>query len=145
MPPAAPVPLAAIACGLPAPLLATLIAALRLPSADGVNVSANEHDAPALTTAQFDALTANSAALLLVIDDTVTAALPVLLSVIVCAALAVPTTWLPNGAAAGSDSCPVPGGGVLVMPVPDSGIDTAPPSAYVIVSVVLSAPAAAGE
>jgi len=48
---AAPVPLRATVCGLPAALSATLILALRAPVADGVKVTAMVHDPPADTPA----------------------------------------------------------------------------------------------
>ena len=78
-------------CGLPGPLLATVIVALRTPGADGWNVTLNVHEAPAFTVVQVYPLTGNSALLLLVIAATVTAALPTLVTVTACGPLAVPT------------------------------------------------------
>ena len=51
-PPDKPVPLTAIVCGLPVPLLTTTTLALRAPAIAGENVMLNAHDAPGATVAQ---------------------------------------------------------------------------------------------
>src|SRR5690348_16761695 len=90
-PPAAlPVPPTTMDCGLPVPLLTIVTVALRAPVAAGMKVMLNEQPLPAATLAQLEPLTANSPLLLLVIDETATEAVPMLLSVTACGALAVP-------------------------------------------------------
>jgi hypothetical protein len=103
----------------------------------------NEQPPPAATLVQFDPLTANSLPLLLVIDDTVTAAPPTLLSVTACGALGVPTVVAGIVTLDGTDSCPT-GGGAVVTPDPDraTGKLLPPP---VNVYVTLSLPTAVGE
>jgi hypothetical protein len=94
--PVTPVPFAFTACGLPVPLLTTVIAALRVPAAPGVNVKLNEQPAPALTVAHVDDVMANSDGLLLLTLDTFTAVPPTLVTVTLRAELVVPTFWLPK-------------------------------------------------
>src|SRR5262249_13669292 len=106
-----PLPLAMIACGLPLPSLCTVIVALRKPTAAGVNVTLKLHAAPALSVAHVEPLTANSLALLLAIDDTFTAALPTFASVTDCGALLAPVLVSGIVTLAGTDSCPIGGGG----------------------------------
>src|SRR5690349_15966704 len=104
-------------CGLPVPLLTTVIVALRVPVAAGMKVTLNEQPLPAATLAQVDPLTANSPLLLLVIDDTDTAAPPVLLSETACDALAEPIAVAGIVTLEGIDSCPG-AGPPPVTPVP---------------------------
>jgi hypothetical protein len=64
--------------------------AVRGPAANGANVTLNVQDPPALTAAQFDPVTGNSPALLLVIDVTVTVLVPVFMTVTAWGPLIVP-------------------------------------------------------
>jgi hypothetical protein len=89
----------------------------------------NEHVAPALTVAQVEPLIENSDALLLAIEDTITAALPVLLSVTARGVLDVPSVWSGIAIAEAIDSAPVPDGGAVATPVPDSAIESTLPPA----------------
>ena len=79
--PVTPMPLALTACGLPVPVLTTVIVAFWVPVAPGVNVKLNEQPAPAPTVAHVEFVTANSDGLLLLTADTVTAAPPMLVTV----------------------------------------------------------------
>jgi len=120
-------PLATMVCGLLAPLLLIVIEALRTPMPLGANVTLNVHAAPAATLPHVEPLTANSAALLLAIDATVTGALPMLPIVTICGGLIAPMLWSGRLMLAGIDSWPVPGGGAFATPVPVSDIDSDPP------------------
>jgi len=90
-----PVPLKPTVCGLPLALSAKLSEALRVPVADGVNVTLTVQVLLGVTVApvQVSALLAKSLAFvpLIVTVETLSAALPVLLRVTVCDALVVPT------------------------------------------------------
>jgi hypothetical protein len=92
-----PVPVSDSICGLPVPVLATVIDADRGPTADAVNVTLKLQLAPTATTPeQLELVMANSAALLLVIAAIVTAVPPVLVSVNACGEPAAPTVCVPN-------------------------------------------------
>ena len=89
------VPLKLTVCGLPLALSVKLSEALKLPVADGVNVTLTVQVLLGATAApvQVSALLAKSLAFvpLIVTVETLSAALPVLLRVTVCDALVVPT------------------------------------------------------
>jgi hypothetical protein len=92
-----PEPVSAITCGLPVPVLVTVIDADRVPAADAVNVTLKLQLAPAATLpVQLELVSANSAVLLLLTAVTVTALPPVLVSVNACGAPATPTVCVPN-------------------------------------------------
>jgi len=100
-------------CGLPVPLLVTVMVALRGPLAAGVNVTLNVHCAPGFTLLQVLAEIANSAGTLLLTPAMATAVPPLLLTVTTTGALADPTGCAPNVTDAGSTSWPP-----LTAPVP---------------------------
>jgi len=137
-----PVPLRAIDCGLPVPVLVMVIDDERAPAADGVKVTLKLQLAPAATLpAHVDALSANSAALVLATDEIVTAAPPVLVSVNACGELAVPTAWVaPNPKGPGTLSTP---GFAAAWPVPER-LTVFAPALLLIVRVALRAPEAVG-
>ena len=112
--------LAAIDCGLPVPVLVTDSVALRAPLADGANATPNWQLPPAGTTDPLHRLLTigNSPALELATADTVTAALPMLVSVTVDGALCEPTVVPGRETATGIDSWP--GVDETTLPVPDS-------------------------
>src|SRR5436309_2360659 len=112
---AVPVPVAATFCGLPVPLLVTVIVAPRAPTAAGVKVTAMPQLAPGFNVVQL-VDTANSNGALLTTLATVTAVPPVLLTVTVLAALVAPTSSGPKSSDPVSVSCP--GGGGTLVPVP---------------------------
>ena len=94
---AVPVPLTAMVCGLPVPVLVTVIVVDRAPDAEGVNVTLKLQLAPTpMLPAQVEPLIGNSAALLPASDEIVTALPPVLVSVNACGAPATPTVCVPN-------------------------------------------------
>jgi len=105
----APVPLAATICGLPVPLLVTVMLAVRAPVADGVKVTAKLHVPPAATVVHVLADTANSPGALLAMLDTVTAAPLALVRVTVDGELDAPTFCVPNATCAGTVSVPLTG------------------------------------
>src|SRR5580658_1560314 len=97
-PGAVPVPLRVTDCGLPAALSVMVTLAVWLPLAAGVKVTLMEQLAPAarelpqvLVWAKAPLLVPVMAMLVMVM-----ATVPVLLNVTVCAALVVPTFWLPK-------------------------------------------------
>jgi hypothetical protein len=110
-------------------LLAIVTVALRAPAALGANVMLKLHAVPAATLLHVDPLTANSPALLLVIEFTVTATVPVLLSVTARGALVVPRVVSGIATEDAIESWPVPGGGATVVPAPDIDTDSDPPPA----------------
>ena len=110
-----------IDCGLPVPLLTIVTDALRAPATAGVNVMLNVQLPPALTLVQVEPLTANSALLLLVIAETVTAVPPMLLTVTAWGELDVPTVVAGIVTLAVIVSWPT-GGGAVVVPVPESAM-----------------------
>ena len=88
----APVPVRATACGLAGALSEKLSEALRLPMADGVKVRLTVHVSLGVTVAPVQwSVLAKSVALVpfSATDETVRFAVPVLVSVMVCAALVV--------------------------------------------------------
>src|SRR5689334_13320283 len=113
-------PLTAMDCGLPVPVLVTVNVPLREPAAAGVNVTLKVQPPPAVTIVQFDPLTANSLPVLLVIALTVTAAPPTLLIVTVCGEPVMPTVVAAIVTLDGIDSWPA--GGTVVAPAPESAI-----------------------
>ena len=94
-------------------LLFTESAALRLPAADGENDALIVHDAPLASVAGQLLVAGNSAALLLAMLKPVAAAVPVLDTVIVVAALVEPTFWT---AAKVNDA-----GATVIIAVPPAG------------------------
>ncbi len=86
-----PVPLRATLCGLPEALSEILIVPVRLPPAVGLKVTEIEQLAPALTVVPQVLVWEKSP--LAVMPEMVSEALPVLVSVTVCAALLVPDIW----------------------------------------------------
>jgi hypothetical protein len=139
--PDVPVPLALIVCGLPVPLLATVIVAARAPVVDGLKVTLTEQLAPAPTVEQVLLTTANSDGLLLVTPDTVTAEPPVLVIVALLAALVAPTFWLPKLIDAGIDNWP---GVTPDEPVPVAPIVMPAPPLRLTVMLALRVPDADG-
>ena len=92
-----PVPVTAIACGLPVPELAMVIDEDRGPAADAVNVMLKLQLAPGATLPlQLELVIANSAALLLLTAEMVTAVPPVLLRLKACGGPPTPIIWVPN-------------------------------------------------
>jgi len=139
---AVPVPVTAIVCGLPVPELVTVIAVERAPVAEGVNVTLKLQLAPAPTLpAQVEPLIANSAALLLVSAEIVTAVPPVLVNVNAWGALGVPAVWAANAYGPGTLKAP---GVATALPVPDR-VTVLAPALLLTVSVALRPPAADGE
>ena len=103
-PPVPPVPLTANDCGLPMPLLTTLIWPLRAPVAAGVNCRLTWHDDNGLTNVpgmQVVLTIVNSSGLLLATLVIVTAALPMLLTLRDTTELPMPTPTAPKFTAAG--------------------------------------------
>ena len=116
-----PEPVKEIICGLPVPELATVIDADRPPAADAVNVTLKLQPALAATLpVQLELVIANSAALLLVTADMVTALPPVLLRVKACGGPATPTVCVPNANGPGTLSTP---GVATAVPVPVTAMD----------------------
>lgn len=85
-----------MACGLPAALSVMVIEAIRLPSAEGVNVTLIMQFPPAATELPQLPVWAKSLALAPVISRLVifSVALPVLLTATDCAELVEPRVWL---------------------------------------------------
>jgi hypothetical protein len=138
---AVPVPLTEMVCGLPVPVLVTVIVVDRAPVAEGVNVTLKLQLAPTpMLPAQVEPLIGNSAALLPASDEIVTALPPVLVSVNACGALPVPTVCAANAYEAGMLKAP----GATTLPVPDS-VTVFAPALLFTVSVALRLPAADGE
>jgi hypothetical protein len=118
-----PVPVSAPVCGEPAALSATDSVALKLPVADGAKVTAIEQVADAASAlAQLLELIAKSLAFVppSVMPEIVSAALPLLVRVNVCAALVVPVVMLPKSAVAGVSAAT---GAAWAAPVQLSAID----------------------
>ena len=137
-----PVPDTAIACGLPVPVLVTVTDAERAPAADGVKVTLKLQLAPAATLpAQVEPEIANSAALLLATEETLTAVPPVLLSENTCGGPAAPTVWAAKANGAGMLRTP---GVATAVPVPVRATVLAPALLFTV-SVALRLPAADGE
>ena len=88
---ATPLPLTASVCGLPAPLLVTVIVALRVPVAAGVKVIVSAQLAPGATVVQVPAEAANSVGTLLATPEIVTGLPPTLVTGTFSGAPAVPT------------------------------------------------------
>jgi hypothetical protein len=141
-----PVPLTANDCGLPVPLLVTVIWPLRAPDAAGENWTLTVHDEPGFTVApsvQVRLTIANSDGLLLVTVVIWAAAVPVLLIVFATTELDAPTLTVPKFAAAGIVSAGVPA--PPVPPVPLTANDCGLPRPLLtIVICPLRAPVAAG-
>ena len=92
-----PVPVTAIAWGLPVPELAMVIDEDRGPAADAVNVMLKLQLAPGTTLpVQLELVIANSAALLLLTADMATAVPPVLLRLNACGGPPTPIIWVPK-------------------------------------------------
>ena len=111
-----PLPVSAAACGLAGALSATLIAAARLPAAVGANFTLTMQDAaaPKLAGQLFVCAKSLEFAPVSVIPLTPSVPLPVFESVMLCAALVVPTDCAPKFRLAGDSA--IPG----EAPVPDS-------------------------
>jgi len=95
-----PVPESATVGAVPCALVLTVTVAVRVPRAVGVNVTPTVQVAPAASVlvplGQLLARAKSPAAVPLnVILLKLSAAVPLLLTVMICAALVVPTTWLP--------------------------------------------------
>lgn len=119
-----------------------MIAVERAPVVEGVNVTLKLQLAPAPTLpAQVEPLIANSAALLLVSAEIVTAVPPVLVNVNAWSALGVPAVWAANAYGPGTLKAP---GGATALPVPDR-VTVLAPALLLTVSVALRPPAADGE
>src|SRR6201992_2742406 len=136
LPPLVPVPVSGtVSDGLVA-LLATVRLADAPPGAVGVNVTLTVHEPPAAIDVPQVLVCANGAPA--VTEDTVAAALPVLVIVTFCAAVVEPTASLPNATAVGdADSVALP----LLVPVPVPDRLTAlvtPPALTVSVPVRLA-------
>src|SRR5947199_2790558 len=109
--------------------------ALRAPPAAGENVTLIVHDAPAATVLGASGqllVCAKSAAFVPLTPIAVTdsAALPVLVTVAVAAALVVPTAWLGKLRLAGESETAGTG---VVVPVPDSGTACGLPAASSVI------------
>jgi hypothetical protein len=134
---ATPVPVKATVCGLPLALSFTVSVPVLVPVAVGVKVTSIAQLAPAATLAPHVLVCANSP--LIPILPIVSAVLPVLLRLIACAALLVPTNWFPNDRGLGDrvtvDATPVP------VKATVCGL---PLALSAIVRVPLRAPAAVG-
>jgi hypothetical protein len=116
-----PVPLSVAVCGLPDALSVTVRPALRLPVADGENVTEAEHDAPAASVLPHVFVCAKSAAFEpeTAMLEIVNAALPEFVSVRDFEELDVPTCCDPKLRLVGDRVTAGAGGGALA-PVPDS-------------------------
>ena len=135
-----PVPLTLTACGLPVPLLITLIDALRAPVLPGLNVTPIEQLPPTAMVVQVELAMANSDGLLLPTLDTETAAPPILVTDTLLAALMLPTVWLPKVSDEFIDSWP---GDAPAEPVPLTPTVSAPP-VRLTVMLALARPEAVG-
>ena len=137
-----PVPFALIDCGLPVPVLVTVIVAFRAPAADGVKVTVMVQFAPAATVVQVFPEIANSDGALLVTPETVTAVPPMLVTVTLDGALDVPTVCVPKVSVVANDSCPFGG---AAAPVPLAGTTCGLPApVLVMVMFALRPPTALG-
>ena len=93
-PTATPVPVKLAVCGLPGALSVTVIVPVRVPATVGVKVTLMLQFEPAAREVPQVLVCAKSPLLAMLVIDKL--AVPVLLNVIFCAALVVPTFWLPN-------------------------------------------------
>lgn len=106
-----PLPEASNDCGLPTPVLTTVMTAVLNPDTAGLNDTVNVHVASLASTLQPEFATLNSAGAELTMLDTVTESTPVLRSVTVDTALEpIPTVW-GNDRFAGCEIWPRVGGG----------------------------------
>ena len=112
-----PVPVKVTVCGLPAALSEMLRLPLRVPVAVGIKITLTVQLFPAGTlVAQLFVWVKSPVAVIL---EIVSAALPVLVRVTDCAALLVPTDWLPNVTVVGVVEMPaVETGASSVLPPP---------------------------
>jgi hypothetical protein len=131
---AVPVPLALIACGLPTPLLVTVIVAARAPVAAGAKDMLIVQDAPAASVVQPELVTGNSVGALLTMLWIVTLAPPVLVTARLLGELVVPTVCEPKTTVAGIVNWPGPTAG---LPVPVAAIVFGLPMASLAIVMVL--------
>lgn len=119
---AAPVPLSDAVCGLPDALSVIVRLALRVPVADGENVTEAAHDAPAASVLPHVFVCAKSAAFEPETEmlEIVNAALPEFVSVKDFDELDVPTCCEPKLRLVGDRVTAGAGGGGALAPVPDS-------------------------
>jgi hypothetical protein len=134
------VPVSGKLCGLPEALSATLMLPLRVPEVVGLKVTLMPQLAPAATEAPHVLVSAKSPlAVMLVI---VNAALPVLVSVTVCAALVVPMVWLAKVSEVGEK---LTAGAGTAAPVPVSvAVCGLPAVLSTMLNVPVRVPAAVG-
>lgn len=141
-----PVPERGTLCGLPPALSVILTVALREPATEGENVTLIVQLAPDASVAGLSGQLADSAKSAAFVPPTailliVSGAVPLLVRVIVCAALVVPTFWLPKLALAGLSVTP----GADVTPVPERGtLCGLPPALSLMLTVAVRAPFADG-
>ena len=139
-----PVPERLTVWGLPLALSAMLSAAVRAPLAEGVNITVILQLAPAPTEVPQVLAWVKSLALAPVTARLVTlkTALPLLVSVTVCAALVVPTDWLAKARLAGERLTPA---AAVLAPVPERPTVWGLPLALsAMLSVAARAPLAEG-
>jgi len=140
VPAAAPVPVRLTVCGLPEALSVTLKVPVRVPEAAGVNVTLMLQFPPAAN--ELPQLLVWPKSPLAAIPVMVSAALPVLESVTVCAALVEFNVWLANVNDAGERLAPgVPGANPVPVRPTICGL---PAALSVIVTAAPRAPAAVG-
>jgi len=135
------VPASATVAGLPAALCVIASVALTAAAAVGANVTLTVHDWPLarLAPTQLPAVANAPLFAATALIDSVPP--PALLTVTDCAALVVPTCWLPKATDVRDSAI----AGVLSTPVPLKLSVTLPPELFdAIVSVALRAPSAAG-
>ena len=134
-----PVPVKPTACGLPVALLVTMMPPERRPTAVGVKVTLSVQEPAAATEAPQLWLSAKSP--LAVMLAMVSAALPVVLSVTVCAALVLPTLRVVKVSVVGlSDTA-----GAVATPVPETPTLCGLPAASLVMTTLpLRAPDVVG-
>jgi len=137
--PGVPIPVSVTVCGLPVPVSVNVIAPIRVPVAVGLNVIENTHGGFSSPMLGHCASVAPAKSPLVTILLKISGKLPLFDTVTACAALVVPTAWLPNVNAVGA--IPI----ATATPVPVSvTVCGLPVALSVNVIVPVRAPAAVG-
>src|SRR5271155_1789207 len=110
--PGVPVPVKVTICGLPVPVSVNVIAPVRVPVAVGLNVIENTHGSASTPMLRHCANVAPAKSPVVTMLLKISGKFPLFDTVTVCAALVVPTAWLPNvnevGAIPIASATPVP-------------------------------------
>jgi len=110
--PGVPVPVSVTVCGLPVPVSVNVIAPVRVPVAVGLNVIENTHGSASTPMLGHCASVAPAKSPVVTMLLKISGKFPLFDTVTVCAALVVPTAWLPNvnevGAIPIASATPVP-------------------------------------